>query len=112
MELLHKKILTDMWTAQEIISGNSLKVKPTWSWGGATGDTVVITSYSVSSQSLPAEIANTVAVNRLKSLLTNVNGTAPIIVLATPTRTENGKIFCDVLLNGVSISTYFPDFKK
>jgi hypothetical protein len=112
MELLTKKIIANMWTVEKIISGNTIEVKPSWNWAGKTGNVVVITSYSLSSQSLPEEVAKTIAVNRLTSLLKTSNNITTI-VLAAPTRIdEEGRLLCDVLLSGASISTYFPDFKK
>ncbi len=109
VELLQtpKKIRTNMWTVKEIIDGKKLKVAPTWTWGGSTGDTVVINGYSLSSQSLPPTVVQSVAIERLKGLLLNQT-----IILSSPTKVEGGIIYCDVLLNSVNISSYFPDFHK
>jgi|ERR1700757_3071936 len=106
------QIQNKMWRVQHIISGNKIRLIPTWNWNGATGSLVELTGYTITPTTIHAQVANLLATNRLNSLLAN-NVT---ITLANPTRTYLDGVelvlVCDVLLNGVSVSKYFPDFQK
>ena len=96
-----------MWKFNEIINGNTITVVPTWNWEGQSGNKVRISGYNTVVKNLPDDIANQIAMNRLKNLLTNKE-----LSLVSPTKAESGILHCEVLLNGVSLSKYFSDFEQ
>ena len=110
METLCKpqnEIKMNTWSILNIINGNTIQVKPAWTWNNVTGDKVRINGYTIYSQSLPAQAADDIAKGRLNTLLAGKS-----FILSNPTHIENDTIYCDIYLNGINIVNYFPDFKK
>jgi len=87
----------------EIVDSNSIKVEPLWQFNGVSGNLVKINSSIKNFQIPDADIFK----KRLESLLFNqyVNLKNPVDIV------EKNKLSCLVFLNGVDISSYFPDIK-
>lgn len=93
---------------KEIVSGNVIKTVPNWKWINRdgiefAGDEVHVAGYKINSDN--ADVAK----NRLETLLTE-----NYVVLSSPKVVYPDRrdvVECVVQLNGVDISTYFPEFK-
>lgn len=87
----------------DIIDGGTFKVKPKWKWNEKEGDSVKAKGYN---SPIQGEAANIFATNKLKSLILN-----QLVELKTPAIIDDeGKVYCDVFLNGVNIAKYFPEY--
>ena len=105
-----KETTSSMFRIQTIIDGNTIRIVPIWNWNGRQGDSVTIKGYGANPSLAPdmKAFVNNVLRQRLTSLLP----TGTVIQLKNPTGIDaHGRLICDVLLNGVSVSNYFPEYK-
>src|ERR1700759_837505 len=92
----------------EILSANTIRVTPRWSWENNkySGDQITIKNFSVTNGQLSDFIKT-----KLSNLLMNRD-----VELKNPTSPKmnngNDEITVSVYLNGVDISIYFPELKS
>jgi hypothetical protein len=98
-----------LFVVTEILSGNTIKVTPVWQWNNDSGNEIEINGLDLSNTNLNPVIGDLIMKQRLTNLIHQKE-----VVLATPAQilTPHKKLRCDVLLNGVNIAKYFPEFQK
>jgi hypothetical protein len=86
----------------QIVDANTIKVEQRWFFRGVYGNLIKINSTIKDFKIPDADIFK----KRLEYLLLNQS-----VDLRDPTEIVDNKLSCLVFLNGVDISTYFPDIK-
>ena len=87
----------------EIIDGDTIKVKPFWVWHKATGDIVRICGYEKPKDGIEQEFSK----NKLTNVLLN-----ECVQLKNPECAIDEALACSVLLRGINVSKYFPEFQN
>ncbi len=110
MQTIQRKIA--MFKLVEPISGNAIRITPAWNWNGVSGEIVKINGIDIHS-TLPDQI-KAIREEILKQRLVSLFQTFEF-KLTNPLRVElfenKNAIKCDILLNGVNIANYFPEYK-
>jgi hypothetical protein len=100
-----------MFKIKSIISGNEITVVPEWEWKGTKGNKVLISGYGPDNRlDENLKIYERAALEaRLKSLLPE----EALVQLSNPIKLENNDtLLCEVLLEGVNIANYFPEYRR
>jgi hypothetical protein len=87
----------------EILDPGTIVVSPTWKWQEDVGMSIRPTGYVCPNCPSPAYES---AMKRLKNLIYGKS-----IELRKAYRVDQGKLVCDVFINGINLSDFFPDFK-
>lgn len=96
-----------LFKVEEIISGDEIRISPNWAWQGEIGDTVVVYGYITPK---PTMDGYEFAKKKLEKLILGRK-----VELYSPSfydKFGHAKLVCNVYLDGIDISNFFPEFKS
>lgn len=97
-----------MWKVEKIIDGNSIEVSPGWKLKDKSGNRIRINGYKLEMDLMPAEFAQSLAKDRLKTL---IDGKEVQLNMEVEVN-DSGELVCSVYLDGIDISKYFLEFRR
>ena len=94
----------DDFTVNEVIDGDTFKVKNGWKWNEKKGDTVRPTGYDTPEK---GESGYEQAKQKLKDLILGKT----VDIKSAKIVDQWGRLVADVYYNGKSLADYFPEYK-
>ena len=94
----------DDFTVNEVIDGDTFKVKNGWKWSEKKGDTVRPTGYDTPEK---GESGYEQAKQKLKDLILGKT----VDIKSAKIVDQWGRLVADVYYNGKSLADYFPEYK-
>ena len=91
------------FTVTQIIDGDTFDVSPGWVWNGQTGTRVRPTGYDTPEIGAPF---SALATARLRQLIGGKT-----VELRNGKTIDRGRLVCDVIVNGRSLSAYFSRYR-
>lgn len=95
----------------QVVDGETIKVIPKWSLTTPDGTKLIGETLKIKGYDLSNSLNKEYAVDKLKKLLTNKE-----LILKNPQVLDkvnvlNAKISCNVFVDDIDISNYFPEYK-